>query len=83
MSLEAYQQRVVDEKQELDSKLDKLRAFLKTDTALGMPFLDRNLMVEQERVMTKYSDVLAERINRFFERGDPVSKGEKGGGEKC
>lgn len=67
--LQDFQQRVVDEKQELDDKLDKLRVFLRSDRALALDFTDRSLLVMQERAMTDYTSILADRINRFFERG--------------
>ena len=63
--MSAYQQRVVNEKQELDEKLNKLRSFIKTDVCMALPFEDRSLLAQQERVMTEYSRILAERIARF------------------
>lgn len=63
--LAPYQQRVVDERQELEARLDKLRAFLKTETCLQMPFKERNLLAMQVRVMAEYSEILASRIDLF------------------
>ena len=69
MGLLPHEQRVVDEKTELDSKLEKLKAFLKTDIALGLPFDDRCLLVKQATVMTAYSGILGKRIERFTTKG--------------
>lgn len=66
LELKPHQQRVVDERQELELKLGKLRDFLKTEMCLSLPFDERALLARQERVMAEYSEVLAERINSFL-----------------
>ena len=65
-NLPSHMERVVNEKQELDEKLNKLRAFFETEFCMGLPFEDRALLKRQEVAMTEYSDVLAERIAQFF-----------------
>ena len=60
-----YQQRVVDEKTELDSKLSKLNTFYGTTIFKSMNVLDRGLLEDQAYYMRCYSDILAERIARF------------------
>ena len=72
MTLLPHQQRVVDERQELEERLTKLRQFLGTEICLGLPFDERSLLVRQERVMTEYSDILADRINLFLRNSDSV-----------
>ena len=59
---ETFYDRLLTEKRDLDEKLDKLRAFLKTDACFDLTFDQRSLLVEQEAVMGKYSAILAERI---------------------
>ncbi len=71
-NLEPHQQRVVDERTELNDKIDKLNAFIqsgiKTDSIYSnLPEEDQNLLIEQSDLMMKYSDVLLKRINRFSE----------------
>lgn len=65
MNLAPHQQRVVDQQQELAERLDKLRVFLKTDRCLGLPFTERGRLMQQEKVMAEYSDILLDRINAF------------------
>ena len=66
--MEAWQQRVVEEKKELDEKLEKLRDFLKSKAFLKLRAEDdiaASLLVEQELAMTTYSFVLKDRIEHF------------------
>ena len=61
--MEDYQQRVADEKAELDVKLEKLRTFLAKDVEIASDELTR--LKRQEEVMTEYSKILGERIESF------------------
>ncbi len=66
-----HQQRVIDEKEELDAKLGKLIPFLASDTCLSLPFDERSRLKRQSEVMAEYSAILGERIAAFggvFER---------------
>lgn len=65
MTVAPHQQRVIDEHNELWERLEKLRAFLKTDLCLSLPFAERGRLVRQEKIMTEYSDVLLDRIEAF------------------
>ena len=65
MPLEPYQQRVVDEKTELDERLRKLRAFAASDTFLALLPSDARLLGQQAMHMMDYSEVLRQRINNF------------------
>lgn len=67
MSLQPHQQRVVQEKAELDEKLTKLVAFSANPIFSDLPLDDRNLLVEQAHHMQAYSNVLGQRIARFPE----------------
>lgn len=60
-----HQQRVVDEKNELDSKLEKLIEFLDTQLFLGLPFEEKLRLRRQSVVMDEYSNILAARIGAF------------------
>ena len=63
--MEAYQQRVVEEKEQLDQKLAKLKAFFSTDLFRNLPEEDSSLMKDQAFCMNEYSLVLGKRIERF------------------
>lgn len=61
-----HQQRVVDEKKELDDKLQKLNTFITsekfTDLVGGS---ERYRLIRQADLMKRYSEVLGERIAAF------------------
>jgi hypothetical protein len=66
--MEAYQQRVWEQKADLDVKLDKLLAFI--DGGQGAVFStlnteERQRLTTQGRIMKEYSDILADRIAAF------------------
>lgn len=65
--LAPHQQRVVDERHELEERLGKLRKFLTTELCFSLPFAERGRLVRQEKIMTELSEVLAERIEAFTE----------------
>lgn len=60
-----HQQRVVDEKLELDEKLTKLGAFFDTPMFAGLDEDEKSRLERQEEAMTKYSVILGERIAAF------------------
>lgn len=60
-----HQQRVVDEKSELDEKLSKLDAFLRTDTFKSLRNEEQILLDRQATAMRIYSGNLGERIKLF------------------
>ena len=65
--LAPHQQRVVDEKRELDEKLQKLSAFIssKDFTTFVQNEAERGRLICQEETMRDYSAILAERIEAF------------------
>ena len=67
MDLQPHQQRVVDEKTELDEKLTKLRAFCSQSGGIfdSLPTEEKQRLTEQEGHMAAYSDVLRRRIDAF------------------
>ena len=63
---EPYQQRVVDEKTELDGKYRKLIEFIEeSPTFPRLPDDEQNRLRRQKDCMKNYSDVLGERISAF------------------
>ena len=65
MELQPHQQRVVDEKAELDEKLAKLKAFFDTDLFKSLDEDEQERMWRQADHMGDYSSVLGERIAAF------------------
>lgn len=63
--MQPHQQRVVDEKAELDAKREKLGAFKNTDLFAGLPWQEQERLNTQAHIMTMYSAVLGERIAAF------------------
>jgi len=60
-----FRERVVIEKSELDSRLEKLIEFIGSDKFDGVPGLEQNRLRRQQLIMELYSEVLVERINNF------------------
>lgn len=60
-----WQQRVVEEKQELDSRLFKLRAFLGSPKVEALESMERYQLQRQEFAMSEYSGILRDRIKAF------------------
>lgn len=63
----AFQQRVRDEKQNLDEKLTKLVQFLRTPAFDTLAQAEKDRLVRQSVAMAEYSIVLGERIEAFKE----------------
>lgn len=63
--LQPHEMRVVSEKKELDSKLDKLTEFHKSETFAKLPADEQDRLTRQAVVMGQYSGILAERIAAF------------------
>ncbi len=68
--MQPHQQRVVDDRNELDEKVKKLGVFIGGDSKifLGLPVEEQERLRRQHSVMTIYSNILAERINAFTEQ---------------
>lgn len=63
--MKPHEQRVIDEKAELDARLGNLIQFFSSDTCHGLPFDERGRLHRQAEVMREYSSILGERINHF------------------
>ena len=64
--MEDFQQRVVDEKAELDERTDRLEKFIASSPVFAeSPVGERHRLVRQHTHMAAYSDVLGERISSF------------------
>jgi hypothetical protein len=63
--MEPYQQRVIDEKKELDEKINRLDAFSGSVFCQTLLFEEQELLVKQSLVMKQYSNILGKRIMKF------------------
>ncbi len=63
--LQPHQQRVVDEKIELDGKLIKLSSFFGSAIFVALTKEEQARLYRQNTYMRLYSDVLSERIAAF------------------
>ena len=64
--MQPHQQRVVNEKKELNEKLDSLIAFIETSPIFkNLPADERERLGRQFDVMTEYSNILSQRIAAF------------------
>jgi hypothetical protein len=70
--LALHQQRVVDEKAELDERFEKLRAFIRTPTFNGVDGAEQDRLCQQVAVMGRLSDILGDRIAAFAPAHHPV-----------
>jgi hypothetical protein len=66
VELQPYQQRVVAERDELQTKINALGAFIASNLTFAMlPDEERSRLYRQHRHMTDYCAVLSERIAAF------------------
>lgn len=63
--MQDWQQRVIDEKTELDARREKLGEFKNTKQFIMLPWQEQERMNTQAHLMTAYSAVLGERIANF------------------
>ncbi len=64
--MKEYQVRVVQEKSELDSRRERLVAFISDVNKFnGLPVEERCRLTKQQEAMQVYSDILGERIAAF------------------
>lgn len=65
-SLQPFQLRVIDEKNQLDEKRSALDKFFESLVFSGLAIEEQGRLKEQARVMKVYSDILGERITNFY-----------------
>jgi len=63
--MQEYQQRVLDEKVELDDKLGRLQKFLDSSTFKTVDPAEQERLKNQAAAMKQYSDILADRLAHF------------------
>lgn len=67
MALQPHQERVLEEKRELDEKIYKLTVFMASGRVTQVSLAEARRMHKQLQIMLDYSRVLQERINAFGE----------------
>lgn len=78
--LKDWQERLVEEKAQADEKVKRLDAFVRGPKFDGIHVEDRALLREQLAVMTRYAEILQERVSRFAWKGIPARVVEEAAG---
>ena len=63
--MQPHEQRVLDEKRELDNKIELLALFTHGTVFNELPDEDKTLLTKQHSAMSIYSHILGQRIARF------------------
>lgn len=63
--MKLWQQRVVNEKRELDKKIKSLNIFIELPIWEDLNNVERELLLQQQQLMRMYSTVLKTRIRLF------------------
>ena len=63
--MDNYQLRVIEEKTELDKKLESLNAFLASDSFNNVKPYQQEKLKQQRFIMQEYSEILKSRISDF------------------
>lgn len=63
--MKPFQERVVEEKKQLDEKIEKLNTFLDHVEISSIPQDEWERLTRQQALMLSYSQVLGERIEHF------------------
>jgi hypothetical protein len=66
--MQPFQQRVVEEKRELDEKIEKLDVFIRSEAFMWLTLTEQDQLNRQYSAMDEYSRILGERISGFTER---------------
>lgn len=63
--MQPHEQRVINEKAELDERIQKLNAFVRGDVFFNLAYIEQMRLCRQLTVMREYSTILYERIANF------------------
>lgn len=66
--MEAFQERVIQERIDLGEKLIKLNGFMRSSTFTSLDEYEQERLRRQYEAMITYADILEERINRFEQK---------------
>jgi hypothetical protein len=67
-----WQKRVIDEKIELDKKIEKIQAFMKSDEFDNLSVTERALIHKQWVHMCYYSEALNDRMTLFMDNNKEI-----------
>lgn len=73
--MQAYQERVIEEKTALDKKIADLTTFLQGRLFGTLDRIDRELLLTQHEHMASYSATLEQRIARFIAAEETTAHG--------
>jgi hypothetical protein len=65
MALQPHQERVLEERRELDEKIHKLTVFIASARIAQVSLAESRRLYQQLQIMLDYSRVLQDRINAF------------------
>jgi len=63
--MEDFKQRLLEETQELSTKLQKLNEFMASETFIKLSRVEKDLLYEQARVMNSYVQILGKRLEFY------------------
>lgn len=64
--MQAFQQRVIDERTELDDRIERLSIFISGHLFRTLPSDERSRLRSQHSIMLMYSNILTTRIDAFI-----------------
>lgn len=65
MALQLHQERVIDERNGVQLKIERLEAFTRSESFEMVPIAEQDRLTRQLHLMHQYRDVLNERIAAF------------------
>jgi hypothetical protein len=64
--MQPFQQRVIEERDELVIKFEKLEKFLESDTSKAIDVDEQRRLIKQSSIMNQYIMILNDRIDNFI-----------------
>jgi len=71
--LQPHEQRLIDERDQLSERVDRLHAFISTGKAKALGQPHHSLLGAQYAVMASYRDILSLRIDLMLDRQTPTA----------
>ena len=64
--MEDWKERLIEEKDQLTDRINKLQRFVLTDKFDSLPYADKELLMQQLEAMDNYAYILTQRVDRTF-----------------
>lgn len=64
--MEDWKERLIEEKNQLTDRINKLQQFVLTDKFDSLPYTDKELLMQQLEAMDNYAYILTQRVDRTF-----------------